>query len=62
MRKTQRAMLQLDQTKYDFLQGRSLTIEEKEENIWRRKICFLQRRRITEKEKEDHLQEAGPSK
>ena len=38
-----------------------LIVEEKEENIWRRKICILQRRRITEEEKEGHLQKAGPS-
>ena len=38
-----------------------LIVEEKEENIWRRKICILQRRRITEEEKEEHLQKAGPS-
>ena len=44
-----------------FLQGRGLTVEEKDVYLDMENM-FLWRRRITEKEKEDQLQEAGPSR
>ena len=46
---------------YVFLQGRRLTVEEKEVYLEKENMFFLRRRRMAEKEKEDRLQEVDLS-